>query len=213
MNQAAQLPRNPASRSLGIALVAVVHVVAFLAISQGLMQKIMPKPPGPIVARTIPEEPPKPEPVRRLESVPKLEQPRYVPLPIPDPPLTAPPSDTPPRYAEHTEAPPADMGVREVTPPQGRAASSSGLQSAGAVCTQQRTPEAPTVNWSGVALFHVVASTHAGRVTEVEIRSPRGDMDARSLRAFKSAIETALREGYVCPGEVRFDQEFQFRVE
>jgi len=209
----AHLPQKPSSRAIGLAFVAAVHVVAFIAFSQGLMIKLSPKPVEPTVVKTIDTPPPPPEPIKKVQAdQPKLPVWNPLPVPIPDdPPIAPPPTST--VYAEHREAIPQDASPRGPVAAPAQAKPTDGIQPFGAVCTRTQAPESPSVNWTGEALFSVVAGTHAGRVNQIEIRLLRGAMDGRTQRAFKSAIESALREGYQCPGDVRFSQEFQFRVE
>lgn len=87
------------------------------------------------------------------------------------------------------------------------------VKSVGAVCTQTASPEMPSVNWSGEALFRVVADVQGGHVVAVQIQTLAGAMDSRTRRAFSNAIEGTLKSRYVCPGEHRFQQDFAFRVD
>ena len=69
------------------------------------------------------------------------------------------------------------------------------------------------MSWSGEAAFRVVGTVKAGRVTGVDIQALRGNLDGKSRRALQSAISSALRDSYECPGDHVFEQEFQFRIE
>ena len=112
-----------------------------------------------------------------------------------------------------TDTPPAHTGPQ--TPVQqvaDKPLAKAGPVSPGMVCTRMGKPELPPVNWSGEALFHVLATVKGGRVTATEIQALRGGMDARTRRALQGAIDTALKDSYECPGEHRFEQEFQFSV-
>ena len=209
----ARLPQRPASRAIGLAFVATLHVVAFIAFSQGLMNKLSPKPAETTQVRPVDEPPRQPKPIEHLK--PEQFKPTQVTQTVVDPidfVITSPPP-TGGIAVERGDPQQQDALPRgPVTQPL-PASPADGIRSVGAVCTRTQPPEAPAVNWSGEALFSVVAGTHAGRVNQVEIRLLRGAMDGRTQRAFKSAIESAMREGYQCPGDVRFSQEFQFRVE
>ena len=57
------------------------------------------------------------------------------------------------------------------------------------------------------------AVVKAGRVVEVDIKTLRHVSDMRARRALISAIDSALRDTYRCPGDHVFSQEFLFRVE
>ena len=209
----AHLPQKPASRAIGLAFVAAIHVVVFIAVSQGLMiPGGLVKPKETPTVRPIDEPPPLPKPLPKLTPKEPTQvhfDPTVVPPPIID--VTAPPP-TGGIVTERGDPMPQDFTPRAPAgPPQTIPADT--LRPMSAVCTRTQAPEAPSVNWSGEALFSVVAGTHAGRVNQVEIRLLRGAMDGRTQRAFKSAIESTMRETYQCPGDVRFTQEFQFRVE
>lgn len=210
MDSTSALSHSPGSRSLGIGLVAGLHVLAFVAISSAL-HYTPPKPPGDTVVK-LDKTPDKPlPPVQRIEPVqPKWTVPDISRITPPDIPVSPPPV-TPTVITDPTP-PHAEQGgltavVAQVTH------QSTAVQSVGAACTKTQTPELPALDWSGDAVFHVVASTEAGRVTQVEIQALRGGMDGRTQRQIKTAIERALRDGYVCPGNVRFSQEFEFRIE
>ena len=209
----AHFPQKPTSRTVGFAVVAAIHVVVFIAFSQGLMTQMIPKPDKPMVAKPFEETPPLPKPVPQYKpEQPKISQ--YTPTLV-DPPVFQEPAPPPMGgiVTQVGDPAPQDLAQRGPVAPPAQTRPSDGIQSAGAVCTRIQKPDAPSVNWSGEALFSVVAGTHAGRVNQVEIRLLRGAMDGRTQRAFRSAIESAMREGYQCPGDVRFSQEFQFRVE
>ncbi len=209
----AHLSQKPTSRAIGLGFVAAIHVVAFIAVSQGLMIQPSQKPVEPTVVKPIDETPPEPQPIKRFEpQQPKQQQFTQTVVDPIDFVVTA----TPPTggiQVERGDPLPQDLSPRGLVAPPAQTKPNDGIQTVGAVCTRTQAPESPSVNWSGEALFGVVAGTHAGRVNQVEIRLLRGAMDGRTQRAFRSAIESAMREGYQCPGDVRFSQEFQFRVE
>ena len=71
----------------------------------------------------------------------------------------------------------------------------------------------PAVNWSGNALYKVLATVKAGRVSSIEVTPLRGGVDRKAQRAFIASIESTLKESYECPGDHVFEQEFQFKQE
>ena len=213
MDSTARLPQNPTARFTGIGLAVAVHVVVILALSQALINKPKPKPAEPPIS-VIKEDPqvpppierPKAKPIELVDPTPQLwhPQPMEDVFPPAQPAPTAPVSDGP-------VAPPINSVA--VAPTGPASVAHTGPQSVNAVCTKTMAPAMPVTNFSGDATFRVIAGTHAGRVTSVEIQAVSGGMDMRSQRAFKAAIESALREGYECASDVRFTQEFNFRVD
>ncbi len=213
MDSTARLPQNPAARLTGIGLAVAVHVVVILALSQGLINKTKPKPAEPPIVVLKEEPKPLPQPVPPPKPVViRLDDPTLSPLPTPvfkeaEPALANPPISHP---FEGTDARPAGPVTAQADPVP---ISHSGPQSVNAVCTKTMAPAMPATNFSGDATFRVIATTRAGHVNSVEIQALSAGMDMRSQRAFKAAIESALREGYECASDVRFTQEFHFRVE
>jgi periplasmic protein TonB len=140
----------------------------------------------------------------------KAPPPPYVPPPefqvtAPAPPVVmqAPTSSVPPPTTEVRAAPaPAPAPVAKPT-----------KITAGMVCTKMGKPEAPSVNWSGEALFKVTATVKAGRVASMEVQSLRSGVDRKAQRALIAAIQDTLTSTYECPGDHVFEQEFQFRIE
>jgi periplasmic protein TonB len=61
-------------------------------------------------------------------------------------------------------------------------------------------------------VVQVLATVQAGRVVASDLRFARSGLDARSRRALQQSVEAALA-GYDCPGNHRFEQEFNFRLE
>ncbi len=60
----------------------------------------------------------------------------------------------------------------------------------------------------------VLATLKDGRVVEVEFeRDTLRGVNARTRRSFRDAIETAMKDGYVCSGDaVQIRQEFYFDI-
>lgn len=207
------------SRFTGIGLVAFVHVVMAWALIHGLIQHKPEAPKPPIVLRpAVDEAPPLPKPIDPLPLPrPTLSTPNVQFVPPPDLPssfeaapsaLTATASDQPSSMASN-ERPSLPAGpVAQAAP-----IAATGPVTPRSVCTKMGTPEAPSVNWSGEALFKVIATVKAGRVVATEVRALRGGFDAKTRRALQSAIESTLRDSYECPGNHQFEQEFQFRID
>lgn len=213
------------TRTAGLILVALVHVAMVAALVEGFRRHAAPKPP-PLtqvqvdIAKTQPppttpvDPPPMP---RMIEATPRL-------VDVPDIPLVptvtpAVPSEVTPTIPGNTSISTSDAGP---TVGGGTTSGTSGGTTGpvtrdpvapGLVCTAMGAPEMPAVQWNGEAVFRAVAEVQGGRVVAVEIRALQGGMDARTRRAFTAAIETALRQRYVCPGNHRFQQDFGFRVD
>ncbi|HEY1091555.1 MAG TPA: hypothetical protein VGE47_10710 [Burkholderiaceae bacterium] len=216
MNTMARLPQSTTSRSIGIGFVIAIHVVAFIGLSNGLMHNLMPKP-SVLETRILKTDPlPPPEPIIKVKVDPILPVPDPVLVPTPEVPIDYPVVSDKIRAVPIGDSHPVISGVGTGGMQIGLTVApirDTGPLQASAVCTRMSPPSVPTTSWSGEALFRATVSTHAGRVTGVEIQSLRGGMDSRTLRAFRSSIESALRDGYECPGDVRFTQEFNFRVD
>jgi protein TonB len=207
--------KQGASRFTGIGIVALIHVVAIYALASGLARDIVKKVSGPIDVKVIEEKvKPPPPPEKIIPPPPELKAPPPPFVPPPEFQVTAP---TPPAPAiQSTQvAPPAQTEIRPAPPPAPVAAPTPkpARVTAAMVCTKRTSPEMPSVNWSGEALFKVVATVKAGRVVSAEITSLRGGVDRKALRAMTQAIDSTLRDTYECPGDHVFEQEFQFKVD
>lgn len=204
---------QPASRLTGIGLAIGIHAVLILGFASAF---VMPKHTDPLPPPTVqvlkdpPPKQPEPtpvhaDPVQPRDPVVTLIQPDEN-LVIKDNTVVAVPNDVP-----RTPSPGPTVALN-TRPTEGAPAGPAPIPKAGAVCTRMTSPEMPNVNFAGEAMFRAVATTHGGRVTGIEIQALSGGIDNRSLRAFKGAIERALGS-YECPGDVRFTQEFNFRLE
>ncbi len=201
-----------ASRLSGFGLAVGIHVLVAIGFASVFVVQ-QPKPPAAPPKVTLVDEQTLP---RLPMPKPKVAEPTFIvpttdPIPTPELPTNS--------LRPDSSVVPDDGLKRDLLPPlppvtqQPPARTTTGPQAAGAVCTKMIAPVMPNVNGSGEALFRVTAATQAGRVTSLDIQALRSSMDGRSLRAFKSSIETALRQGYECPGNVSFVQEFQFRLD
>lgn len=200
------------SRLTGIALAIGVHAILILGFASAFVIQHQHKSAPPPEVTVIKDDPRPPEPQPKpLPTDVRLTAPDLIEVP-PIPFDISPPTnstvvttnETPTLRDPGPSHPPVAPALPQAKP---------AVQSPGDVCTKMSSPVMPSVTGSGEALFRVTASTLAGRVTHIEIQALRNTLDGRSLRAFRSSIETALREGYECPGNVSFVQEFQFRLE
>ncbi|MCU7370148.1 ABC transporter substrate-binding protein [Paucibacter sp. O1-1] len=211
--------KQGASRFTGIGIVIVIHVLIIWALASGLARKAVEAIKGPIDVKVVEEKvkpPPPPEKVVPPPPDMKAPPPPFVPPPevqvtAPPPPnaIQAPVSNTPPPTREVAAAPPPAPA------PAPAPVAKPAKITAGMVCTKMGKPEVPAVNWSGDALFKVLATVKAGRVSAIEVTSSqmRGGNDRKVQRALIAAITDTLQSTYECPGDHVFEQEFQFRIE
>ena len=211
------LPEPHPARKTGFVLVLLVHLVFIWALVTGLARKVFDEVRAPIEAHVIEETPPPPplEPVKP----PPPQAPPPVYIPVPEIVVRAPPPPPVVRSAVVTQPPPPAPIVAAkpapapvVAPPAPKPVAKGPVQVA-TVCTRMGRPEMPGLSWSGEAGFIADATVVNGHVTEVKIRSLNVVSDRRARRALERAIETTLRETYVCPGARGFQQEFRFKVE
>jgi len=81
-------------------------------------------------------------------------------------------------------------------------------------CTKMANPEVPMTRWLGEIRFTLLAEVKGGKVREIqytEIKMNRA-IHATVLLGLMGSIEGALRQGYECPGDHVFKQEFLFRI-
>ena len=215
MNMAQQA--QGASRYTGIGVVIAVHVVMIAALSSGLVQQVIDKKPHKTEARLIEQEPPPPPPLpprQRVEDpTQKLVIQQIEPPPIPVVSEVSPtdvPADTPTLNPLRTGT---SSGAGPSVVAQPEKATVPTVVTPGMVCTRMGKPELPAVNWAGDALFRVQATVRAGRVAATEFTVLSGVMDPKTRRALQSAIANTLRDTYECPGEHRFEQEFNVRID
>ncbi|MEH0166088.1 hypothetical protein [Roseateles microcysteis] len=210
-------PPQGASRFTGIGVVIVVHALMIAGLSSGLMRGIIDSKPRITEARLIKEDPPPPPtPVPRVEPQDPTRQVVVQQQVIETPDFTVvTPTEVPPgtagkltlqtgkgsSHAGPTVAPPAGIPVV------------NGKVDPGLVCTKMGRPDLPAVNWAGDALFRVQATVRGGRVAATEFTVLSGVMDPKTRRTLQAAIANTLRDTYECPGEHRFEQEFNIRID
>ncbi|UXH76949.1 hypothetical protein [Roseateles amylovorans] len=215
----------PDSRATGLLLVALIHVLIVSALVHGMRRHATPPPP-PIQLHVVDQPKPPALKLDPLTPQPPPTSPTVTPRIIDAPPILIDSPLTPESPAVIPAVTPTETSVNTATVATAvdhgaGAGSGTGsttltkpeIVSPGVVCTAMASPTLPSVNWTGEALFRAVADVQAGRVVAVQIQTLQGQLDARTRRAFTGAIETTLKEGYLCPGNHRFQQEFSFRVD
>ncbi len=202
----------------GFAVVVLIHVLLFWAVSSGLARKAIEAVKGPIETKVIEEKVKPPPPIEKIvPPPPDLKAPPPPFIPVPEFQVTAPAPPTP-AIVSTAVAPPAQVARAApppvvAAPPAPPAPARVGPKTAGMVCTKMGKMEAPSVNWSGSALYKVTATVKAGRVASMEVTSLRSGVDRKAQRVLIAAIEATLRDTYECPGDHVFEQEFQFNIE
>jgi periplasmic protein TonB len=225
---------SPHRHLVGIAVVVLLHVLIVYALVNGLGQKVVelvrapvetqlieeakvapapePKPPEP-----KPPEPPPPEPQAVVAPKPTVPRPRpaaqvAAPAVVPTPAVPTisigpgPSAEPAVAAAEPAAAAPAPAPVTKNT---------SVPIGAGLACSRTPPPEAPSVSNEVRGSIFVRGLVKNGRVVQVDIErnTMKSSVDRRTLRAFFAAIETAMKEGYVCNGDdLLIRQEFYFDI-
>lgn len=213
----------------GLGLVILLHGVVIYALVHGLAQQVVDVVRVPVVARLIeevapppPPPPPEPPPPAAVVAPPKRLPPPPVVVPEPEIPVVPPPQAAPtitaappapaPAPVDPAPAPPA------AAPEPASPASGTGrpqVLAAGIACSRTPPPVAPSVSSEVKGSLFVIGTLKAGRVVQVDIdrNTLKGVPDRRTLRAFISAVEVAMKEGYVCTGDgVQIRQEFFFDI-
>jgi periplasmic protein TonB len=214
---------DPRRHLLGLGVVALLHVLVIYALVNGLAQKVIDVVRTPVEVRLIDEitpalPPPPPPPPAAVVAPPKRQLPPPVIVPPPEVVVAAPAQVAP----TITASPPAPLEVSPAPPPAAieSAAPASGVGrpqvvAAGIACTRTPPPVAPAVSSEVRGSLFVIGTLKAGRVVQVDIdrNTLKGVPDRRTLRAFISAVEVAMKEGYVCTGDgVQIRQEFFFDI-
>lgn len=208
-------PRG-ASRFTGIGAVALVHLAIIAGLAGGLIRNPTAEKSKPIPIPPAVDQPKPPEPIRQVTPTVDMVAPTVPQVPMPEVPVIF-DQRTDTITVDHSERVIATEGLKiaKVETPQEPVKQPTVVEKVTAkmVCSKMGTPELPAVNWSGEALFRVIATVTGGRVTATEIQTLRGGFDAKTRRAFHSAIDGTMRDTYQCDGGARFEQEFQFRVD
>ncbi len=233
-------PTDARRKGVGLALVVLLHATLFYALATGLAQRavdtvlrtpvetrviaeIRKPPPVPVVQpppplpqkSAVPRTPPPqvnaaPPPLPLLQPSTRVATPAppvapeapVAPTPVPTPMVAPLPSPAP------APAPPTVAAAPVVAKP-------SGPVQAGTVCTRMPPPEPPGISAEVQGSLFVIATLKAGRVVQVEIErnTLKGVPDRRVMRQFISAVESTLKDGYLCNGDgVQVRQEFYFDI-
>lgn len=221
---------DPRRHLVGLTFVVAFHVLIVYALVNGLAKKAIDAVRAPIETRLIEEitQPPPPPP---LPPVPPPPQPaRPPPKPVAPPPpfvpppeviVTAPPPVAPAITVVTPIPPPAPVEMAPLPPPAPVEAAPvappkpAGPVAAGIVCSRMPPPLAPSVSVEVRGSLFVIGTLKGGRVVQVDVErnTLKGVGDRRTLRAFVSAVETAMKDGYVCDGDnVQIRQEFYFDI-
>lgn len=225
-----QRQRDPRRHLVGITAVILFHALLVYALVTGLAKKVVQVVIAPIETKVIEEvrkPPPPPEVV--VPPPPKLEAPPPPFIPPPEVQITAPPPPQPTITATTPTPPPAPVVIAPAPPPVAAPPAvvaappappappppRPAIQAAGVACSKMVPPEIPAVNTEVEGSIFVIATLKAGRVVQVDVErnTLRGVADRRAMRLFINAVETAMKEGYVCAGDaIQIRQEFAFIV-
>jgi len=218
---------DPRRHLTGIGLVIAFHALIVWALVSGLAKKVVEVVRAPIETKVIEEvKKPPPPPEIVVPPPPKLEAPPPPFIPPPEVQVTAPPPPQPTITATTPTPPPAPVVMTPQAPPVAAPVAaaptppappapppSTGPTRAGAVCQNRPTPEFPAVNDEVSGVITLVGIVKGGRVTNIEVKSNglRGVTDPRTMRKFRSAVETAFA-AYGCEGDgIQIIQEFSFK--
>mgnify|MGYP000844729662 CR=1 FL=1 len=220
---------DPRRHLLGLSVVVALHVLIVYALVNGLARKVVDVVRAPIETRLIeeiikpppppPEPPPPPPPERVVPPPPKVAPPPPPFVPPPEVTVTAPPPVAPTISAVTPTPPPAPVEITPtppvVEPEPAPPAKPAQPVAAGIVCTRMPAPVAPSVAYEVKGSLFVIGTLRNGRVVQVDVErnTLKGVNDRRTQRAFVSAVETAMKDGYVCAGDgVQIRQEFFFDI-
>lgn len=216
---------DPRRHITGIAVVIAFHAFVVYALVTGLAKKVVEVVRAPIETKVIEEiKKPLPPPEIVIPPPPKLEAPPPPFIPPPEVQVSAPPPPAPTITAVTATPPPAPVVIAPApapapvvaaapAPPAPPVVKPAGPVLAGTVCTKMPPPEAPGVTTEVQGSITVLATLKAGRVVQVDVEKNtlKGVADRRVMRQFVSAVESAMKDGYVCSGDgVQIRQEFYF---
>lgn len=214
---------DPRRHLVGFGLVVLLHLGVVYALLNGVGKTIVEAVRAPIETRLIDEiKPPPPSPPPPEPPPPKAVQApkRIVPPPVFIPPpevVVIAPAPPVPTITVTALPPPVPVEIAPIPPPAAPAPAPqpTGPVAASIACSRTPPPLAPNVANEVKGSLFVVGTLKAGRVVQVDIErnTLQGVSDRRSLRAFISAIEVAMKDGYVCTGDgVQIRQEFFFDI-
>ena len=214
--------RDPRRQLVGFGLVVLLHLGVVYALLNGLGKTIVDVVRAPIETTLIeeikppppPPPPPEPPPPKTVVTPKRIVVPPVF-IPPPEVVVTAPPPVLPTITATVVVPPPAPVEIAPTPPPTAPVPQPVGPVAASIACSRTPPPLAPSVANEVKGSLFVVGTLKAGRVVQVDIErnTLKGVTDRRTLRAFISAIEVAMKDGYVCAGDgVQIRQEFFFDI-
>jgi protein TonB len=204
---------DPTRRTIGWAVVVVVHILVGWALVTGTARKGLEFIKKPLEAAVIQEviipPPPPPPPPKIKPPEPKILKPEPLPPPpfVPPPEVPPPVSSAPPIAAVVT--PPPEPPVIAPPPPPAPAPAPTGRAEIGVACPTQVKPEMPrkAIQEHAEGVVRAQALIRDGAVREVTILS--------GPRVFHAAVRDAMLQ-YRCvtgAGDILATQEFAFKVE
>lgn len=206
---------DPTRRTIGWAVVVLVHVVVGWALISGTARRgleIIKKPLEAAVIQEVIIPPPPPPPPKEI----KPPEPKVAPkVEAPPPPYVPPPEVTPPTTSapsiQSVQTPPPVMAPIAPPPPPAPpvAAAPAGRQEMGVACPTQVRPEMPrqALKEGTQGVVKAQALIRDGSVREVTILS--------GPRVFHNAVRGAMMQ-YRCisgSGDIIATQEFDFKIE
>ncbi|MDF2466478.1 MAG: hypothetical protein K0Q43_4713 [Ramlibacter sp.] len=206
---------DPTRRTIGWAVVVLVHVVVGWALISGTARRgleIIKKPLEAAVIQEVIIPPPPPPPPKEI----KPPEPKVAPkMEAPPPPYVPPPEVTPPTTSapsiQSVQTPPPVMAPIAPPPPPAPpvAAAPAGRQEMGVACPTQVRPEMPrqALKEGTQGVVKAQALIRDGSVREVTILS--------GPRVFHNAVRGAMMQ-YRCisgSGDIIATQEFDFKIE
>lgn len=204
---------DPTRRTIGWAVVVLVHVVVGWALVSGTARRgleIIKKPLEAAVIQEVIIPPPPPPPPKEIKppepKQPKVEAP---PPPYVPPPEVTPPTTSAPSIQSVQTPPPAPPVIAPPPPPAPPAAAPAGRQEMGVACPTQVKPEMPrqAIKEGTTGVVKAQALIRDGAVREVTILS--------GPRVFHNAVRGAMMQ-YRCisgSGDIIATQEFDFKLE
>jgi protein TonB len=205
---------DPTRRTIGWAVVVLVHVVVGWALVSGTARRgleIIKKPLEAAVIQEVIIPPPPPPPPKEIKPpepkvAPKVEAP---PPPYVPPPEVTPPTTSAPSIQSVQTPPPVMAPIAPPPPPAPPPAAPAGRQEMGVACPTQVRPEMPrqALKEGTQGVVKAQALIRDGAVREVTILS--------GPRVFHNAVRGAMMQ-YRCisgSGDIIATQEFDFKIE
>ena len=210
--------RSKGGRSpVGVIFVIVFHIALVYALMMGLGKKIIDviKPTETKVIEEV-KKPPPPPPEIPLPPPPKMAAPPPPYVPPPEVQIANPPAVQNAITATAKE-PPTNRDIRPQQPVQPVPVAKPGPATVNSTCSKApKLTEMPATNYVGEAEFKVRISVKNNKIADVSFVNVnlKSGSDRKAQRAFQAAIESQIRDQYLCQGtDVVFEQEFVFKVD